>query len=136
MRHRYADLHVRADDDGIRPAGLPDECFYCREKIGRLHSTYCVMIRKEVELEASFRSSMMTLSFRQEVPHFWDDAAIVFRYNESTWCADSLEVFCDGLKKTLSISDSDCLCSVTTVRLVRVVDAGPYVNARQTGDAS
>lgn len=35
---------VQVDDDGIRPAGKPDECFYCKQKIGTQHKSDCVML--------------------------------------------------------------------------------------------
>ena len=35
---------VTADDEGIRPAGKPDECFYCLRKVGELHRDDCVTV--------------------------------------------------------------------------------------------
>jgi hypothetical protein len=33
---------VAPNDDGIRPAGPRDACFYCRQKVGQPHKPDCV----------------------------------------------------------------------------------------------
>jgi hypothetical protein len=120
-------LEVLSNDDGIRPAGSPDACFYCRKKVGELHKTSCVMIRQEVELEATFEGSDFKVVFRSEEPWSWNEHDIVFRYNDSTWCADNLQEKCEeDLKAKMKVPEGQCLCNVTTVRLVRVVDVGPF----------
>lgn len=40
---------VSADDPGIRPAGKPDECFYCHAKVGELHWPECCVVVKDVK---------------------------------------------------------------------------------------
>ncbi len=32
---------VDKNDDGIRPAGKPDQCFYCQQKVGSEHKKDC-----------------------------------------------------------------------------------------------
>src|SRR5271157_1489277 len=88
-------LDVLSNDDGIRPAGPPDACFYCRKKVGELHKASCVMIHQEVELEATFEGSDFKLVFRCEEPWSWTERDIVFHYNDSSWCADNLEDKCE-----------------------------------------
>lgn len=56
---------VTKDDHGIRPAGKPDECFYCHSKVGEPHGRDCVTITKRVRLKA-------TIEFEVEVPHSWE----------------------------------------------------------------
>jgi hypothetical protein len=38
---------VLPNDDGIRPAGNSDECFYCNQKIGTSHKEDCVCLQKK-----------------------------------------------------------------------------------------
>ncbi len=35
-------------DDGIRPAGPPDACLYCGQKVSSPHSKDCVMVTKRI----------------------------------------------------------------------------------------
>jgi hypothetical protein len=58
-------------DNGPRPAGKPDQCFYCGEKIGKLHKKDCVCRVKEVDVRS------------------WDKQAIEFQRNDGSWCADN-----------------------------------------------
>ena len=44
---------VDPKDDGIRPAGRPDECFYCRQKVGEPHGQKCVIVNKLVEMRVT-----------------------------------------------------------------------------------
>ena len=74
---------VLPKDDGIRPAGRPDQCFYCRSMVGEEHKKDCVTIDKIVEIEFTVRVPV-------KVPHGWDQEMINFRYNDSSWCADNL----------------------------------------------
>lgn len=46
---------VDPNDDGIRPAGKPDECFYCNSKVGEEHGRQCCIVTKLVRLEYTFR---------------------------------------------------------------------------------
>ena len=51
-------------DDGIRPAGPPDACFYCAQKVGQLHARDCVMVVKVVRFRC-------TIEVDLTVPHSW-----------------------------------------------------------------
>ena len=44
---------VHERDDGIRPAGRPDECFYCHRKVGQEHKRQCGIIDKRVEMRVT-----------------------------------------------------------------------------------
>lgn len=68
---------------GPRPAGKPDECFYCRKKLGEKHRSDCVIIQKSVVVK-------MTLEVIIDVPRSWEKDSIEFRMNESSWCASSI----------------------------------------------
>lgn len=65
---------VTQDDDGIRPAGKPDECFYCHQKIGQPHKWECVTITRSVEIDITFR-----LPF--DVPVSWGKEQIEFHWS-------------------------------------------------------
>ncbi len=99
----YPTFMIEATDDGIRPAGEPDQCFYCGHRVGELHSVGCVITwsHKKVKLVA-------LVTFEEEVPEHWTAEDILFRYNESTWCAGNLWARFD---------DKNCGCSVTEVKI-------------------
>jgi hypothetical protein len=61
---------VHPHDDGIRPAGSPKHCFYCRQAVGTPHLESCVVVTKIVSLR-------MTIEIEKEVPYCWTDAQIV-----------------------------------------------------------
>lgn len=50
------EILVLVNDDGIRPAGRQDECFYCNQKVGMPHSCDCVCLlhkaRVKIEIES------------------------------------------------------------------------------------
>ena|SRR3990167_11380248 len=74
---------VTPDDDGIRPAGNPDECFYCRQKVGSQHKFDCVTVTRNVLIRVSFTIPV-------EVPRSWSSEQIEFKYNsEGSFCADN-----------------------------------------------
>lgn len=46
VQHINSVFLIREDDDGIRPAEAPDECFYCKSKIGHHHLPDCVILAR------------------------------------------------------------------------------------------
>lgn len=86
---------VLPDDDGIRPAGKPDECFYCNQKVGTPHGPECVCVHKRVRVR-------YTMEIEIEVPAFWDKQMVLSHRNESSWCADNcvndIEAFLERLR--------------------------------------
>jgi len=89
----------------VRPAGQPDRCFYCGEKIGSQHKEDCVIRTKTVLME--FRVSMVV-----SVPEHWDENDIEFEYNYGTWCADNLMDMLDR-------KDNGCLCNFVDAKYIR-----------------
>lgn len=85
---------VKDDDDGIRPAGKPDECFYCRSKIGDLHKITCVMIRRDVEYIVTIDGNKVG-KFIDDEPISWDKNRSEFSKNESSLCKNN---FLDSIK--------------------------------------
>lgn len=70
---------VTVNDDGIRPAGEPDECFYCNQKVGQPHDRDCVIIKKRVRV-------VYTVEAIIEVPHSLDaDQFMAFENHDGVW---------------------------------------------------
>ena len=101
---------VLKSDDGIRPAGKPDECFYCHSKVGEYHGRECVTIKKLVKLKYTFVVDV-------EVPHYWTKDDIEFHRNESSWCASNA---ISELEK-----QGDCLCPVFECEYIATIDDAP-----------
>lgn len=77
---------VDPKDDGIRPAGPPDACFYCRREVGQEHARDCVIVEKLVELRV-FREDKEIGTWTLYDPYHWDGWNSEFHKNESSWCA-------------------------------------------------
>lgn len=97
---------VRANDHGIRPAGPPDACFYCRAKVGESHQRDCVIVQKRVKMRA-------VIEYECYEPFSWDKEEIEFARNDGTWCADNL---LETLK--LHGEESGCLCGSTKIEFI------------------
>lgn len=102
---------VTADDDGIRPAGPDDECFYCRAKVGSEHETECVIREQTVVIE-------LTIEVVVKMPESWSDDAIEFKYNESSSCKSGLIEDIMRMDKRMR-PVGNCLCGAGQVRFVR-----------------
>ena len=72
---------VRPQD--ARPAGKPDECFYCKRPLGALHKEGCVIRRKTVVVR-------LVTEVVISVPQDWDAQQVEFFYNDGSACLDSL----------------------------------------------
>lgn len=69
-------------EDGVRPAGRPDRCFYCGVVKGAEHTKDCVIPQRTVVLRC-------TIEFVKEVPVFSDKDYLHFFFNEGTHCSDN-----------------------------------------------
>jgi hypothetical protein len=96
------------EDYSIRPAGEPDECFYCNTKKGSEHKKDCVIRRKTIILKAE-------VTMIVERPETWTGEEVENVYNEGSWCADSL---IDMLKEQIKRTER-CLCQDTKIKFVR-----------------
>lgn len=72
---------VKAAD--ARPAGRPDECFYCRAKLGVPHDGNCVIKSRSVVVELTIRAVITA-------PRDWERSMVDFHLNDSSWCADNI----------------------------------------------
>ena len=107
---------VVPDDDGIRPAGRPDECFYCKAKVGDPHGPRCVIVEKLVRLRYIIEVDV-------RVPHCWTTEDIEGHRNESSWCADNA---IDDIEAHIRAdATDDCLCPRFKAEVVTVLDDTP-----------
>jgi hypothetical protein len=110
-----SNIKVLSNDHGIRPAGRPDECFYCHQKVGSPHKLNCVCLHKRVK-------ARYTYEIEVDIPYWWDDEMFEFYRNESSWCASNslqeLESFYDG--------GEGCACDSFQAEFLGVVIEGPF----------
>lgn len=109
---------VTLDDDGIRPAGKPDQCFYCGSNVGQAHRRDCVTVEKRVRVRYVFE-------FDTTMPYGWTAENFLFHRNDGTWCADN------AFDEIQSAAGNDCMCAMFTAmftaEFVGVVDETPLV---------
>lgn len=132
---------VIENDDGLRPAGPPDECFYCQQKIGQPHGRECVVVLKDIELEV-LCGDVVVGRYARDVPYFWDLANIDFYFNHGSWCADNCldEVdwqdtpAAEEVRKRIKDLGDECCCGLLAFRYTRTVKDGPYQRPPYKGD--
>jgi len=95
-------------ENGVRPAGKPDECFYCHVKLGGHHHDECPFVTKIVKIRA-------VVEFDYECPRHWGKDMIEFFFNESSWCMGDLP---DVLKKHMELNATECLCDNVSCELM------------------
>lgn len=109
---------VLPDDDGIRPAGPPDGCFYCRSKVGTPHGRGCVAVEKTVRVRYVFELDI-------PVPHHWAGSDLEAHRNGGAWCADNALTHLEAAREA-----AGCLCGVFRCEYVGDVDAAPRAKSR------
>ena len=103
------DLLVRPED--ARPAGKPDECFYCKAPMGAPHKWECVIPTKRVRLRTTFE-------YEVDVPRSWDAENIEFHRNESSSCAQNI---IQDIETFAEAEFNGCLCGHAETEFVRDV---------------
>lgn len=88
---------VTSDDEGIRPAGADDECFYCHQKVGQRHKMDCVMLTKKGRIR-------LTIELPLEAAQSFDAHTIEFMYTKGSWCHSNLTAWID------KVTDSEGCC--------------------------
>lgn len=133
---------VDPHDDGIRPASKPDECLYCRQRIGQPHERECVIVTKRVEMRVVATlptGEKLTGTWQFDEVYSWDEGMTEFHKNESSWCASNFlhatdhgdvitwDPGSEGAMEKLEWLDTDksCLCNVLEFTFVRVIDGTP-----------
>jgi hypothetical protein len=132
---------VLPNDDGIRPAGRPDECFYCSRRIGQEHAEDCVTVQKKVAYNVLIGGKKVGTFERME-PFSWTANECESHKNESSWCKTNAveEIqWCKGMPKVVrqkqykGVLTPDnkplfkCLCRVIEFRFSGIVAAGPLI---------
>ena len=94
-------------DDGIRPAGKPDQCFYCRCPKGE-HADDCVCRQRTVVVK-------LTMDYVISVPAHWTRDDIEFHRNDSSFCYNN------DLRDLGNWTDDEgnCSCQAAHVEFVR-----------------
>lgn len=89
-------------ENGPRPAGKPDQCFYCGQPLGAEHANDCVCRVKVVMVE-------VTMQIPRVVPASWPPGIVNFHLNDSSWCADNIG---NDLERYLAAKSDDapCMC--------------------------
>lgn len=120
-------------DDGIRPAGGPNECFYCGKKIGEPHARDCVIVTRRVLVRIESADGTISGMWEKDSPYSFDPEMIEYMYNDGTWCANNIldyDVAWDQpgayeKLKEIAQRDDECLCGMLGFKFVRVVDDTP-----------
>lgn len=110
--------NVLSNDDGIRPAGNQDECFYCNQKIGTPHKLDCIILNRKVKVRYTFDIEI-------EVPWSWNKYDIEFNRNDGSWCADnSIKELTQAMyEKNIK---NNCLCNDFNCEVLEIPDKTPY----------
>jgi hypothetical protein len=98
-----------------RPAGKPDECFYCGVKLGQAHAVGCVVRTRTILVRT-------TIEHVVTVPENWDENHIYFYHNEGTGCGDNQISRLEELVERLDDADR-CTCGMIETEFVREATA-------------
>lgn len=126
---------VLPNDNGIRPAGPPDVCFYCRARVGEPHGATCVCVEKLVQYGVYVHGKKVG-TFQRYDPHHWTFEECEFHKNQSSWCSDNALdaiVWTDeaAVVEVDATPEGECTCSLLKFQFEEVVDAGPFVEIRE-----
>lgn len=134
---------VLPDDDGIRPAGKPDACFYCQTRVGNHHRIDCACLGRAAVFDIELHADRWDSSWPPVAPDrgtpigtvtLWSgvdqgDDDIIFHRNYGNWCTDNLlddidagndraTIDADWLPRLRSISlEEGCACGYVYLRL-------------------
>ena len=107
LQHR----NLVTPENGPRPAGRPDQCFYCGQPVGAEHKEDCVCRVKVVMVQ-------VTMTIPRVVPASWDADAVDFHLNESSWCANNIEDDLARYKDAMG-DDAPCMCGAFSGEYLR-----------------
>jgi len=116
---------IKGDDDGIRPAGEPDACFYCGHKVGERHSPECVMVEAKGTYLVMLDGERIGTWIYSE-PASWDKESRYFYRNLSTFCIDTIkeagELNIDR-EFPYQAGENDCLCMIVELIPITVEES-------------
>jgi hypothetical protein len=90
-------------ENGVRPAGKQDECFYCHQKLDEEHKADCVLRRRTVVVKS-------TLEHVISVPEDWNEEEINFYLNESSSCTSNHAERIKSFFEYRESKNRDCYC--------------------------
>src|SRR5215813_8134156 len=90
-------------ENGPRPTGLPDKCFYCGRSTGQDHEESCACRQRTVILR--FSVEILTVVGAGDA---YTSQFITERFNNSTWCKSN------ALPLIERASEDDCLCGIAS----------------------
>lgn len=124
---------VLEDDDGIRPDGNQNECFYCRSNVGNRHRKDCVTLLKMTRYKVMYEDRVVG-EFVTSDPWSWSNYDCEFHKNDSSWCADNALDLIDWsdhsvekIIETISEDPNRCTCPILSFRVLRIEDEGPFI---------
>lgn len=97
------------EEHGVRPAGKPDECFYCQAAKGTQHRKGCVIRSRTVVVRTIVEHTI-------DVPEDWDRSIIEFTDGSS--CSNNHIQKLNELVDRLNVADR-CTCGMLSVEYVR-----------------
>lgn len=95
-----------------RPAGKPDECFYCNQPVGGEHKPECVCIVRKVRVRVSAEIDIWR-------PADWDLGMVEFHLDESSWCSTNI---IDEIAKYGETLPNGCLCQNIDFEVLNLTD--------------
>lgn len=126
---------VLPNDDGIRPAGGPDRCFYCDSKVGQPHKNSCVCVYQKLRYRVMSDEVQVGIWDHTD-PFSWEHDFCETHKNDLTWCADNAldgivwldTSFAKKVKEFVFGEDEDnCSCNVLRFEVEMLLDAGPFI---------
>jgi hypothetical protein len=109
-------------ENGPRPAGQPDRCFYCERLVGMEHKPGCVLRTRSVVMRYEYTVVI-------DVPQDWAMDDIESHRNNSTWCADNSVEDVAAMMR-----DDGCLCDGFRATYVREATAEDEAKRRDDYD--
>jgi hypothetical protein len=99
-------------EHAVRPAGKPDECFYCNAKVGAQHRSGCVIRSRTVLIKTIVEHTI-------DVPEDWPISMIEF--TEGSSCSDNM--IRDLQRLVDRLNDDGCTCGMVTREFIREATA-------------
>lgn len=125
--------NVLPDDDGLRPAGSPDRCFYCDSRVGGPHEDTCVTVTALVRYKILYEGRVVGKWIRED-PWSWGAYECEFHKNDSSWCANNAvgeiewnDPQVEKIVKDVHSEGKACVCSLLTFEFDGVEDEGPFI---------